>query len=1249
MRYLTFVFASLAACLLPATGVASVQQPVALTPSLAQPAIAHPGRELVFQKNAGQFPESVGFVARGAGYNVVLADQPLIQLFDRRQALSHQLRLEVEGAQTRRELSGVAPAQGRFHYLVGESSRWKTNIAAFGKVRQHDVLPGVDMDFYGVDGRLEYDFVLAPGTQPSAVRYRLDGAEQLSINSDGALVIDLGDGKQLIQHPPVTYQLDDNGKRIAVASAYRLEKGWISFELGNFDASQTLVIDPILEYSTYYGGDRNELVYGAGVDASDNIYLIAESQSAGLSTSAGFGADNPTPGRSAATSFINCDDCEDDIGTGQAERTLIRNAPAGAVLVSKFSPDGSQLLQATYIANADGDQLRMGLNSAAVSANGEVALGITSAAPEGLPLVNETRAFDTTQANVYIARLNSTGDGLVFGTYLPISPIESSFGWVRGVDIAADGSVAAVGMVGTFSNANPAPAFPEVNALANQSCALDPNNPDFTLQDVTGVWVAYFDSAGSLTFGSCLGGASRPNNEGSLVEAGRGVKIANNRIYVLGYSSAVDFPLAGTPYQSQPTAAGYRDATVSIINPSTSELEFSTYLGAAEAGRALAGGANNTPFNFPYAIDVDAAGNVLVTGATNNTRLATRGSAQPNLAYPKILDPNTEPNANPGIDYDAYLAKLDPTLSNLVFATYYGGTKGEQSQMDAVFDGDGNIYVQTVTNSDDLPLVNEIQSSKTSNSALAIAKFTPAGALAFSSYLGNTDTPVSSARLSGVAVNSAGRIISITDTGATDWPVQGNASTRNGQSDAVLSIISLADLVDSDGDGISDNADAFPADASEWLDTDGDLIGNNADPDDDGDMVDDVNDVFPLDNTEQADSDGDGVGDVTDLFAADANEAFDLDNNGIGDFGESDSDKDGVPNRFDFRPFNPQLLLDTDGDGIADVLDEDDDGDGVADVSDAQPTNFDSPFITFNGFNPYNGTVYKTPLPAGFSAVAGNEQPWTAATDQFFQVAGETGSTSLGSLPIDDGETSSVQYTGEFTDSTLSFYYRVDSEAGADVFSFSIDGVEVLTDSGLVDWTQYTTAINPGERTLTWSYSKDAQNSEGDDAAWVDRIGGAPDFPVDLSAVIELQINGSMLNAGQPATIKVFLTNNSQVATAGSQFELFFPAGLSNIAWTCETPSGGPCVSSQSSPATKANRAIKSSGSGDIDAVLDFAAGETLTYTITTDVDNSESNLEFSGSLSTGGGIPDVDTSDNTINLRTKVGIFGSRFEGGVN
>jgi hypothetical protein len=171
-------------------------------------------------------------------------------------------------------------------------------------------------------------------------------------------------------------------------------------------------------------------------------------------------------------------------------------------------------------------------------------------------------------------------------------------------------------------------------------------------------------------------------------------------------------------------------------------------------------------------------------------------------------------------------------------------------------------------------------------------------------------------------------------------------------------------VVDSDGDGVSDDTDAFPNDASETTDTDSDGVGNNADAfpndasettDTDSDGVGNNADAFPNDASETTDTDSDGVGNNADAFPNDASETTDTDSDGVGNNADAfpndasetmDTDSDGVGNNADAFPNDASETTDTDSDGVGNNADAfpsdpsesaDSDNDGIGDNADAFP------------------------------------------------------------------------------------------------------------------------------------------------------------------------------------------------------------------------------------------------------------------------------------------------------------------------
>ncbi|MFK8014837.1 MAG: thrombospondin type 3 repeat-containing protein, partial [Gammaproteobacteria bacterium] len=842
------------------------------------------------------------------------------------------------------------------------------------------------------------------------------------------------------------------GEREVVQSAYRIDDDQVGFALGDWDASRSLVIDPVLEYSRYYGGTRAETVRGVEVDAAGNIYVIALTTSSGLGTASTFLPDLPAA-RVETTSFPFCEDCTDG-GPGQVERTRI--SAGQSILITKFSPDAQNVLWSTYFNGSLGSAVDTGVDATGVSDSGEVAIGITTAA-DGLPLVNATQAWSASQTASYVAKLNSAGTGLVFGTYLQMG--DGIVSWLRGLDVSPDGRVAVTGLLG------PNNGFPVVTGIAGQSCVLNEGAFEFAEG-----YMALFDADGSLSFSSCLGGELR---DGSSFEGLRGVAIGDNgHLYVMGYSSMVDFPVVN-PIQATKNVAGAREMTISEVDPVTGSLLFSTWYGPTTA--RIPGGINgNFVGFFPIGLEVDSAGSIIVSGSTNTLDYGGVNAAQPNLGTARSAEELALGTS------DAFLTKLNAT-TGVVFSTFLGGS-GQDSFFPVIaLDDDDNVYVSQETSSDDFPTLNPLQPTNNGQRTFAISKFTPTGALAFSTYLGGSDDAPASP--GGLAINGDGDIVAALYTRSLDFPIVNSTTQNAGSFDVALAIIDQSGDVDTDGDGVPDAADAFPSDAGEWRDTDGDTIGNVADTDDDGDGVPDNIDAFSLDPTESLDTDGDGIGDTLDEFDTDAFDAFDLDGDGTPDSQDSDADGDGIPRPDDRFDYDAAENADSDNDGIGDVADTDDDNDGIADALDPVPTNAQIPVQTFEGYDPLRTDLFLSPWPEGYDAVPGTTASWTAGTDRVFR-----GDTSFTSRIIGDGEVAAIRYTDTLSGGMFQFYYRVDSQEDADFLTFSVDGTTELTTSGDTGWQVFRLPIAAGPHTLEWRYTKDGSVAEGLDGAWIDDI-----------------------------------------------------------------------------------------------------------------------------------------------------------------
>jgi hypothetical protein len=257
---------------------------------------------LSFEANRGQTDAQVKFLSRGRGYSLFLTPKeavlalrkpveepsatastasPKTQTAEAEKAKTKTtepaqaavLRLQLVGANPIPKVVGEGPLPGKSNYFFGKDpKKWRTNIAHYAKVHYESVYPGIDLVYYGNQRQLECDFVVAPGADPKVIRLAFKGADKLSLDQDGQLVLETGGGK-VIQHAPGIYQ-EVGGKRRAIPARYVLTGDHqVSFRVAAYDATRSLIIDPVLSYSTYLGGSKHDEAHGIAVDEAGHAYV----------------------------------------------------------------------------------------------------------------------------------------------------------------------------------------------------------------------------------------------------------------------------------------------------------------------------------------------------------------------------------------------------------------------------------------------------------------------------------------------------------------------------------------------------------------------------------------------------------------------------------------------------------------------------------------------------------------------------------------------------------------------------------------------------------------------------------------------------------------------------------------------------------------------------------------------------------------------------------------------------------------
>jgi len=680
---------------------------------------------LSFVPNRGQVDSAVQFVSRAPGLALYLTagDATLVLVKHRphghRHLLSHgsallattglsatvpisaaAVRLHYVGANTAAQAIGQNPLPGIANYLIGrDPAGWRTGLPTYAQVSYHDVYPGVDLVYYGNQAQLEYDWRVAPGADPHAIAFQVQGARRLRVDGDGALVVSTDVGA-LVQRAPTVYQQDADGSRHAIAARYTLgatgaQSATVGFEVGAYDPGKPLVIDPVLSYSTYLGGAQGAVI---AVDRAGNAYLTDATstttfpttpgviKSSGIAGNAFVSKLNPSGTALVYSTYLGgtggdlgngivVDRAGDAYVTGDTTSTDFPTTPGAfqrtnlgaanlydAAFVSKLNPTGSALLYSTYLTAASGD-----VKSVALASDGTGNAYLTGDT-NATDFPTTTGALQTTNPNAgasytaFVSKLNPTGSALGYSTYLGGSGGDDGYG------IAADAAGNAY-VTGDTSSTD----FPTTPGAFQTSLGGSTNSKAF---------VTKLAPAGSLAYSTYLGGGA----DSGLAIAVDGVGDA----YITGNTSSTTFPTTAGAYRTTNPSGGVNPvAFVSKLNPLGNALVYSTYLGGS-------GG------DFGQAMAVDGVGDAYLTGDTYSTNFPTTPGA-----------PQTHSGGGScyGGCSDAFVTKLTATGGALAYSTYLGGSDNDVGQGVAV-DRAGNTYVTGYTLSTNFPTVNPLQAGQ---------------------------------------------------------------------------------------------------------------------------------------------------------------------------------------------------------------------------------------------------------------------------------------------------------------------------------------------------------------------------------------------------------------------------------------------------------------------------------------------------------------------------------------------------------
>jgi hypothetical protein len=662
-------------------------------------------RPILFEANHGQTHPDVAFLARLPGKNVFFTPSEIVLAVSAPKGTVHEKAAEQETSVFRFRFEGASPgarieardqANAKSHYLTGHSpSGWLTNIPLFAKIVYKDLYPGVDLYLYGKDGKLEYDFVLTPGANPDLIKIKVTGGENSEIDPQGSLVITTMAGASMRQMKPSAYQRV-GADRVVVSSQFEaLGDHRFGFRVASYDRKRPLVIDPVLDFSTYVGGARFDRGEGIAVDGQGGIYVTGQTQSTD------FPLENPI------------------------------NAQAGGsfdIFVLKFNPNGSALVYSTYIA---GSSLDIARGIAVDGAGSAYLTGETSS--DDFPY---TSVFGTGGSGAFILKLSPNGSSILYAVLFGGSNLEKGYdvavdnlgnAFVTGVTASTDfptknaiqskrgggfdafvakfgpsGAVVYSTYLGGSGDDNLGASSLGRIAIAiddagNAYVTGDTDSTDFptvnafqaSLHGEQDAFVAKLGPSGKpLIFSTYLGG----NDVGNVFgEEGFGIGVDKaGNVYVAGITRSIDFPVQNPIQASLGGGTGDSDVFLSAFNPQGSALIYSTYIGGKNGEGLTAGG-----------LSVDRCGNVFVTATTNSNDFALENISGTAISGTRI-----------------FLTKVEAGGTDLLYSAHIGNGSSARVALGP----DNTAYLTGHTVSATFPVVNAYQKERAGDADAYVAK-----------------------------------------------------------------------------------------------------------------------------------------------------------------------------------------------------------------------------------------------------------------------------------------------------------------------------------------------------------------------------------------------------------------------------------------------------------------------------------------------------------------------------------------------
>lgn len=666
----------------PSKAPAKLEGPAPLVKADKQSGVQLSRLPLYFEPNVGQADPAVRFISRGGGFTTYLTGSEAVFL---NAALTTPLRLKFRNTLPVQTIEPADKLPGISNYFYGKDpSKWRTDVPHFAKVLFREVYAGVDVVFYSGEKRLEYDFILKPGADPSAIEFAWEGAAGTKLDQNGDLILQTSAG-EIRQRRPVVYQ-ETNGKRAAIQASYRINgEGHIGFELAAYQRDLPLVIDPQIFYSTYLGGNNLDDAYTMTADPSGAVYIT---------------------GYTGSTNFPR-------FNAYQSTRDGLND-----VFVTKIAVGGSALVYSTYIGGESEDR------AYGIAADGQGNAYITGiTASFGYPTTANTYLPNFTGVqDAFVTKLSPLGNTLAYSTFVGTDGYEIGFNVV----VDRTGSAVMAGTTNSPGLAVTANAFQKTFGGGQEMflIRLDP-------QGRTAPWLTYFggnlddtptsmllDLGGEIYLGGYTSSTNFPTTATAFRRTASGLqdgffaKISQRgdrlvmssliggisfdyvnslalepggRILLSGFTSSADFPTTASAYQR--TLRGNYDAFVCRFNSTGTLLIASTFFGTASLDQATG-------------VLPGAGGHLIIAGYTESNNFTSTSDAFGFSAN------------NFG---DAFLTILRPLADSLHFSSVVGGNQTDIAKS-MTQDAAGDIYLTGQTYSADFPTTGGAFSTTNSGS-----------------------------------------------------------------------------------------------------------------------------------------------------------------------------------------------------------------------------------------------------------------------------------------------------------------------------------------------------------------------------------------------------------------------------------------------------------------------------------------------------------------------------------------------------